>query len=184
MTNETDIARAVAEGRLPSPTTFLNSALYRMRFSGTGAAWRPSIREFCYRPPDVWLSPKMCARVAGVPVIAEHPNKATLDGKEFFDRVVGVCVFGFVERDELWSIARIIDKRARQIIDAGEFDTSPCVVFEPGVNITLRFDNADSMLIENEPALIDHLALVSRGVWNCSKDGADVGVEISKEVAT
>ena len=40
----------------------------------------------------------------------------------------------------------------------------------------------DELLIEEEPILLDHLALVTKGVWNRAKDGADVGVEISSEM--
>jgi Uncharacterized protein conserved in bacteria (DUF2213) len=178
---ELDVARAIADGRLSSPTEFHNSKFYKVRISGTGVAWRPSVREFCYRPPRVWLTDEMCRRVAGLPVIAEHPAKKILDGDNFYSRIVGICTFGFVESDALFGIVRVIDKRAAEILDGGAFDTSPGVTFAPRQNITLQLDG-DTLLIEDDPALLDHLALVdtsegNRGVW--TRD-ADPGVEITE----
>jgi hypothetical protein len=178
--NELDIARAIAAGTLPSPTEYQNSKFYRVRVSGTGVAWRPSIREFVYRPPRVWLAPEMCQRVAGLAVVAEHPDKKILDGNSFYASIVGICVLGFVEGDELMGVVRVIDERASAILDGGAFDTSPSVSFAPDQNTMLQLDG-DTLLIEENPKLLDHLALVdtstgNRGVW--TKPGAEPGVEI------
>ena len=62
-----------------------------------------------------------------------------------------------------------------------EIDTSPCVLFDPSQNTILKIGD-DDLLIEEEPVLLDHLALVTKGVWNRDKNGADVGVEITKEL--
>jgi hypothetical protein len=187
MTNETEIARAVSEGRLPSPTTFCNSAYYRIRFTGCGCAWRPALQEFVYRPESIWLTDEMAVRIVGVPVVSEHPDEGSLNGKEFFDRVVGVVVLGFVESGQLMAVVRVIDRRAREILDACDFDTSPCVIFDPEANIEMAIGD-DKLLIEGNPVLLDHLALVStdqgnRGVWNRDLKGTDLGVQIEKETA-
>jgi hypothetical protein len=179
---ELEVAKSIAAGELPSPFEFQNSKFYRVRVSGTGVAWRNRNREFVYRPPSVWLSPEMCQRVAGLPLVAEHPNKNILDGKSFYDSIVGVLIHGFAENDELYGIARIIDQRACAILDGGNFDTSPSVILD-SQGIVLQIDD-DPLLIEGTPLLLDHLALVNtvqgnKGVWNRSSDGADVGVEIS-----
>jgi hypothetical protein len=179
---ELDVARAMADGRLPSPTEFHNSKFYRVRISGTGVAWRPSVGEFVYRPPSVWLTDEFCERVRGLPVIAEHPDKKILDGDNFYSRIVGICTFGFVEGDELWGIVRVFAERAAEILNGGAFDSSPAVNFAPGQNIKLQLDG-DTLLIEDDPALLDHVALVdtsegNRGVW--TRD-ADPGVEITEE---
>ena len=118
MTTELDIARAIASGELPSPTKFMNSRFYKMRVSGTGVAWRNAHREFCFRPPAVWLCDKMIERVPGCPVIAEHPPfRATLDGPAFHERVLGICVLGFVDGTDLMSIVRVFDERVAEILD-------------------------------------------------------------------
>jgi hypothetical protein len=184
-TTELDIARAVAAGELPSPSEFHNSTYYKVRVSGVGVAWREKHQEFCYRPPSVWLSDEMCQRVCGLPLIAEHPLSATLDGPAFYQRIVGICLFGFVEGDELMAIARVIDDQAAAIIEAGNWDTSPSVAFEPEQNVLLKVGD-DKLLVEDNPVLLDHLALVNtehgrKGVWNRAKDGANLGVELSEE---
>ena len=180
-TTELDIARAIAAGELPSPTEFQNSQFYKMRVSGTGVAWRNAHREFCFRPPAVWLSDRMIERVRGLPVIAEHPPfRATLDGPAFHERVLGICVLGFVEGSDLMAVVRVIDKQVAAILDECSVDTSPCVQFDPSQNTILKVGD-DDLLVEGEPILLDHLALVTKGVWNRAKDGADVGVEITAE---
>jgi len=181
VTNELDIARAVASGELPSPSSFGNSKYFRLRISGSGVSYRSKYQEFVYRPANVWTSPEMVQRVAGLPVIAEHPEKGTLDGRSFFELVVGICVLGFVEGDELWAVCRIIDDRAATILTSGFFDTSPSVTFGPDQNVVIQVDEAP-FLLEREPQFLDHIALLdtsegNRGVWNRT---GDLGLEISE----
>ena len=78
MATEFDVARAVAEGVLPSPTRLQNSDYVALRISGTGAAYRPSKQEYAYRDSDIWTSPEMQRRVLGLPVIIEHPVRNIL----------------------------------------------------------------------------------------------------------
>jgi hypothetical protein len=182
---ELDVARGIASGDLPSPTEHHGSHYYKVRVSGTGVAWREKHKEFCFRPPDVWLSDEMCQRVCGLPLIAEHPLSAKLDGPAFYQRIVGILVLGFVEGSDLMGIARVIDEQASAIIESGSWDTSPGVAFELGQNIKLKAGD-DTVLIEENPAQLDHLALINtedgrKGVWNRANDGADLGVELSTE---
>ena len=164
MLTERDIAVALAAGELPSPTDFLNSRYYRMRFSGTGVAWRSKNQEFCFRPPTIWLSQKMIERVAGVPLIAEHPPfRATLDGPAFHDRILGICILGFVEGLDLMAVVRVLDEQVMTILDEIAVDTSPCVQFDPSQNRVLKISD-DELLVEDEPILLDHLALVPKEV--------------------
>ena len=44
--NELDAARAVRDGELPSPHRFENMALFAMRITGTGAAYRRGDNNF------------------------------------------------------------------------------------------------------------------------------------------
>jgi hypothetical protein len=170
------VAEAMARGVLPSPTVFEGSTFYAMRFSGTGCAWRGT--EYCYRPPEIWLSDAMASRIRGVPLLFLHPPGGVLDSDEFAKRVIGVVIYGFIRGEELWCIARVIDAAAAAILDGGEFDTSPAVVFALGENSVIVVDG-ERMLIESEPRLIDSLAICPQGVW--SKGAAPSGVEISLE---
>jgi hypothetical protein len=54
----------------------------------------------------------MVQRVAGLFLVSQHPPEGTLTGRAFYQTVVGACVLGFPEGDELWAVARIIDEGA------------------------------------------------------------------------
>jgi len=180
MITERDIVLALARGDLPSPTEFYGSKFYRVRVSGTGAAWRSNQREFCYRDPRIFLSDRMCHRVCGLPLIVAHPKEKMLNGDSLAASIVGVLLYGYVQDDSLWGIARIIDERTCELLDAGEFDTSPSVLFDPADNVTVPVNSGDKLLIEGEPALLDHVAIVPKGVWT---RGGEAGVEISERKA-
>ena len=79
VTTETDIARAIAAGTLPSPQRVGGFALAAIRISGTGGALRPARNELTFRDPAIWLTSEMLARCNGLPVILEHPPSGTLD---------------------------------------------------------------------------------------------------------
>ena len=179
--NELDIARALADGTLPSPQQFGASWYWAIRVSGVGCAYRESMNEFCWREPAVWLSQEMCIRAASLPVLIDHPEKGTLNSPEFAARCVGLTVLGFVKGDELCAIARILDSGANEILLAGAYeDTSPAVTFMPGAGARIDIDGK-SLLIEPDPMLFDHIALCARGVWR--RDGAP-GVETTLEIET
>ena len=187
---ELDVARAVASGELPSPTEYGNSKYFRLRISGTGVAWRSKHREFCFRPRSIWTSPEMIERVgAGLLVIFEHPPGGTLDGRNFYERICGVCVHGFVVEGadgsaELWAVARVVDEVAAGIIASGDFDTSSACTFDASDNTVVQLDDGP-LLLEGNPRFLDHVALIfapGRGVW--SKGGEDLGVDISSENET
>ncbi len=174
------IAKLIAAGILPSPSIFHNSVLFKIRVSGTGVSFRPKHNEFVYRDPAIWLSPEICQRVRGVPLVENHPTKNVLDGETFYSSIVGLLIHGFAENDELKAIARIFEKRAAAILEAGSYDTSPAVIDPQGIIVKV---GNEQLLIEGEPAVIDHVALIdtsdgNQGVWN--KTGADLGVEISE----
>ncbi len=75
MINELQVAERIADGTLPSPQQFGASWYWAIRISGTGAAWRESEDEFCWRSRKIWLTPEMCARAAPLPVLVDHPEK-------------------------------------------------------------------------------------------------------------
>ena len=174
MINELQVAERIADGTLPSPQQLGASWYWAIRISGVGAAWRESENEFCWREPAVWLTPEMCARAASLPVLVDHPEKGTLNSREFAMRAVGTTVLGYVRGDELWAIARILDAGANEILLAGAYeDTSPAVIFAPGTGARIEIDGKP-LLLEPEPMLFDHVALCSKGTW--TRDGPP-GVE-------
>jgi hypothetical protein len=167
--NELVIAQRIADGTLPSPQQFGASCYWAIRISGVGAAWRESENEFCWRDPAGWLTPAMCARATGLPVLVDHPERGVLNSPEFAARCVGVTVYGYVRNDELWAIARILDSGANEILQAGAYeDTSPAVTFAPGTGARIDVGRA-ALLLEPPPMLLDHIALAAKGVW--TRDG-------------
>jgi colicin import membrane protein len=122
---ELDTALAVASGDLPSPTRLRNSDFVALRISGTGCAYRSSLKEFVYRDKAVWLTDEMRRRCLGLPVIVEHPPSGEMTSKYFGDSAVGVVVATYVRDEELWGVARIVDAAAARMIGEGVFDTSP-----------------------------------------------------------
>jgi colicin import membrane protein len=176
MINELQVAERIADGTLPSPQQFGASWYWAIRISGTGtgAAWRESENEFCWREPEIWLSAEMCSRAAALPVLIDHPASGMLDSPEFAARCVGMTTYGYVRVDELWAIARVLDAGANEILAAGAYeDTSPAVTFAPGTGERIEIDGK-ALLIEPEPMLLDHICLTAKGVW--TRDGPP-GVE-------
>lgn len=133
MISELAIVEGIAAGVLPSPQAWQNSTYVKIRLSGTGVAYRPSIGEYVYRSPDIWLSPAMARRCLGLPIVIEHPPSSLLTSRYFGDRIVGMVVHSFVDEDEqaLWGIGRVLDDNAASMIEAGLFCTSPAVSLPP-----------------------------------------------------
>ena len=84
-----------------------------------------------------------------------------------------MIVTSFVQDAELWGTARIIDAYACELIALGVFDTSPAILLPPGEPAFAKLPDDQRMLVEGEPAFIDHVALVytgggNKGVWTRS----------------
>jgi hypothetical protein len=181
--SELAVAKMIAEGTMPSPSFHCGNAFFSLRLSGVGVAFRPSRNEFVYRPPEIWLSDEMLDRVRGLPVIVQHPPDQQLNGDELAKRVIGTIIHSYIEGDNLMGIARVIDSDAADMIARHGADTSPAVVFQNGGdNITLDVGDGDVMLVEAEPSLVDHIAVLpgpeGRGVWGEGR-GEDAGVELT-----
>ena len=86
MINELQLVEGIAEGVLASPQEWQNSTYVKLRLSGTGVAYRPSINEYVYRSPDIWLSPTMVRRVLGLPIVIEHPPGSLMTSRYYGDR--------------------------------------------------------------------------------------------------
>jgi 8-oxo-dGTP pyrophosphatase MutT (NUDIX family) len=177
---ETDVAKLMMEGLIPSPQMYANIMLLAIRITGTGLAYRSSIGENVWRDPSLYLNDEFLQRCNGLMVIMDHPETQVLTSKEFKDRAVGSIMLPYIKGDEVWGIAKIYDQDAVNEICEGEISTSPSVVFDNTAgNTTLTTENGDPLLIEGVPFLLDHIAIVtkargSKGVWDKGGDPAGV----------
>jgi hypothetical protein len=169
--NELDVAKAIRDGTAPSPSRCGKAFLFDIRISGAGIAARPALGETAYRPPEVWTSPEMQQRAAGLPVIFGHPKGKTLDGQEYAARVVGAVVLPYVRDSELRGIARVFDEDAAAAMASGDFSTSPSAAYANGENTKIAGKDG-TLLVEGDPSLLDHVAVVPNrhgvggGVWD------------------
>lgn len=173
--NELGVAQAMMAGDLSSPQFYENIALFDMRITGTGVAWRKKMGEFAYRDPALYLNEEFLARCNGLPVIMEHPQGNILNTKEFQDRTVGTILMPYIKGEEVWGIAKIYDMAAAEMLTRDQLSTSPAVVWrDPDVNNRVELEDGSKLLIEGKPSLLDHLAICEHGVWD--KGGEPTGV--------
>jgi 8-oxo-dGTP pyrophosphatase MutT (NUDIX family) len=185
--NELGIARMMAAGELTSPQRYMNVWLWAMRITGTGASHRSAVKdkktgkiireaEYVWRKPENYLNDEFLARCNGLTVIWIHPPKATLNSKEFSDRVIGSIFLPYIKGDEVWGISKIYDDDANAAMLKDQLSTSPTVVLgdpnDPGM--ILRTEDGDKINVEGAAKLHDHLAIVPAGVWD--KGGEPAGV--------
>lgn len=183
--DELGVARAIAAGRLTSPQRYENVSLFALRITGTGTSYRKKHDEFVYRRPENYLTDEFLARCSGLPVIMQHPKGATLNSKEFVDRVVGTIMLPYVLGDEVWGIAKIYDDAAVKMMEERKLSTSPAVVFRnPSVNSKLETENGQKLLIEGKPSLLDHLAICEHGVWDKGEGPTGVNSVDTREDST
>lgn len=179
---EMDVAKLIRDGLLPSPQVFANSMLFALRVTGTGQAYRTKLDEFVHRDESICLTPEYLERCY-VPVVWLHPKSNKLDTQSYAESNIGLTILPYIQGTDVWSIARIIDMAAAMEMakPGAEWSTSPGVVFsERSGNATFSLDGGSSILIEGNPALIDHLAICERGVWD--KDGPIEGVQIDQPI--
>lgn len=181
--NDLDLARAMRDGGVISPQRIGNMTLFAMRVTGVGVAYRASIKEYVWRDPQIYMRDDFCERCQGLPVILDHPNMNLMNTEEYVNRVVGAVFLPYldVEKQEVWAIVRIHDLEAAQAISRGEFSTSPAVYFRPGMSAgdIQPIGDGNAILIENDPFILDHLAITttSPGVWDKGQgiEGIKVG---------
>jgi 8-oxo-dGTP pyrophosphatase MutT (NUDIX family) len=177
---EYNVAELIKNNILPSPQMYANIMLLAIRITGTGLAYRGSIKEYVWRDSSLYLNDEFLKRCNGLMVIMDHPETAVLNGEEFKNRAVGSIMLPYIKGDEVWGIAKIYDQDAIDEICEGEISTSPSVVFDNTAgNTTLTTENGEPLLIEGVPFLLDHIAIVtkargSKGVWD--KGGKPAGV--------
>lgn len=183
--NELDVARAMSLGQLASPQRYENVWLFAIRITGTGASYRVGRKEFVWRDPSIYLNDDFLARCNGLEVIWEHPEGSLLNDEEFHDRKIGSVFLPYLrpdKPDEVWAIAKIYDDDAVREMSDAQLSTSPAVNFaNPLVNDRIMLEDGKQMLIEGEPSLLDHIAVVRAGVWD--KGGDPTGVESANALA-
>lgn len=182
--NELDLARAMAAGRLTSPQRYANVTLWNIRLTGTGLAYRSHLKERVWRDPSIYMNEDFLARCNGLLVIMEHPQeRATVDSKEFKDRVIGTVFLPYLKEaeQEVWAIAKVYDDTANEMMDRWQLSTSPAVVLGPAENNEkVMLSGGNHLLIEGEPTLLDHVAVCPLGTWDV--EGEPIGVRADSAV--
>lgn len=175
--NELDIARMMSYGSLQSPQKYENLTLFDIRITGTGAAYRPQLKEFTYRDPDIYLNDYFLARCNGLPVIWIHPPNI-LNSEEYIKRNIGTVFLPYIKDNEVWAIAKIFDDEAIKLMVQSQMSTSPGIKLAAGSGEKLELgDGKDHLLVEGRPSLVDHIAIVENGVWDKMNDPTGVRLD-------
>lgn len=182
---EMDIAKAIRDGKMSSPQKVGNMWLFDIRVTGTGTSYREALDEYVYRPEELYLNDEFLERCQGLPVIFEHPESSMLNSEEWKERAVGTAILPYIPRaaddrhdpSEVWTIARIYDEDAAELMQTTHISTSPAVGLNAaGDSRTVKMDDGSTLLIEGKPHILDHLAICSIGVWD--KGGEARGVSL------
>ena len=181
---ELELAQRIRDGTTPSPVKFSNMWLVNLRITGTGLAYRTGIKEHVWRDPKIYLNDEFLQRCNGLPVIANHPDRATLTEDDFIERIVGSVMLPYIRGDEIWAVCRVYIRDIVDQIVTEKVSTSPSVVFNNASGSVEVQEGDTNFLIEGVPFLIDHIALVtedrgSLGVWD--KDKIPAGIEVSNK---
>jgi 8-oxo-dGTP pyrophosphatase MutT (NUDIX family) len=178
--NELGLARAMAAGRLVSPQRYMNVWLFNLRITGTGMSYRKGRDEKVWRDPATYLNEEFLARCNGLQVIWVHPDKATLDSKEFNERTIGSVFLPYIRGEDVWAIAKVYDDEAAEDMILNQLSTSPTVVLSGEDDLRFKSEDGSALLIEGEPRLLDHVAICPAGVWDkIHAGGTPVGVDRS-----
>jgi len=173
--DELQIAKAIVRGDLTSPQYYFNIAMFAVRITGTGVAYRMGLDEYVYRRPEIFLTDDFVERCVGLTIVWEHPETNSLTSDEYADRVVGTIILPYISNGEVWGIAKIYDDTAKTIMENEQVSTSPTVVFKNNKNNkTIKLENGDKVLVEGKPDLLDHLAICEQGVWDKARNPSGV----------
>lgn len=174
--NELDLARAMQANVLPSPQKYATLTLFKIRMTGTGIAYRSADKQYVYKAPEHYLNEDFLERCRGLPVIWEHTDKKTLETTEYKEKNIGSVMTAFIEGNEVWCIARIMDDVAADLMGSDQLSTSPSVIVRDADNSTIALESGETVLLEGKPKLLDHLAICELGVWD--KGGDPRGVRL------
>ena len=180
---ELDIAKKIRDGVLKSPQKVGGMWLFDLRVTGTGTSYRAGLGEYVYRPTEHYLSEEFLERCQGLPVIFEHPDKSLLNTEEWRSRGIGTSVLPYIptqndethDTSEVWTIARIYDEDAAELMQTTHISTSPAIRLSPeSGSRNVALEGGEKLLIEGKPDLLDHLAIAELGVWD--KGGKPRGI--------
>lgn len=173
--DELDVAKGIADGVFQSPQFFVNMWLWDIRITGTGLSYRSALEEHVWRDKSFYLNERFLERCQGLPVLWVHPKTRVITNREFDNRVIGTIMYPYIKDDEVWGIARIYDKAAAEEMMRDPISTSPGVSWDdPLANSLKELKSGEKLLIEDDPTLLDHIAIVPNGVWD--KGGPPTGV--------
>jgi hypothetical protein len=167
--DERDVAKAIIAGELTSPQYYTKHLmLIALRITGTGVSYRSQHKEYVWRDPALYMNDAFLERCQGLEIIFRHPKKTMLNTDEYKDRTVGSIFIPYLksEDEEVWGIAKIRDMDAAALLEHEEMSTSPGVLC---VGPKIEADDGRVMLLEDEPTLLDHLAILApgeAGVWD------------------
>jgi hypothetical protein len=125
-----------------------------------------------------------------LPVIFEHPKRSGLNAEEFQDRSIGTAILPYIsdasgfalaegaEPSEVWTIAKIFDSDAAELMQTTHRSTSPGVMPPKGSEAT-ELKNGTKVLFEGLPLVLDHLAVCESGVWD--KNGPPSGIRLDRK---
>lgn len=175
--NELEVGKAIASGELSSPQFYTNMWLFAIRITGTGLSYRGAIKEHVWRDKSIYLNDDFLERCQGLAVIWVHPDGLTLNAKEFADRIIGTVMYPYIKDEEVWGIAKIYDDQAAREMRETQISTSPGVSWDDPIisNTSKKLMDGSQLLIEGDPSLLDHIAVVKAGVWD--KGGPAIGVQ-------
>ncbi len=175
--NELDVGKAIAAGELSSPQFYMNMWLFAIRITGTGLSYRGAIKEHVWRDKSIYLNDNFLERCQGLAVIWVHPKGLMLTAKEFADRIIGTVMYPYIQDEEVWGIAKIYDEDAAREMRETQISTSPGVSWDDPIvsNTSKQLTDGTKLLIEGDPSLLDHIAVVRAGVWD--KGGPPIGVQ-------
>jgi hypothetical protein len=179
--NEYDVALAISKGELASPQKFNNVWLVDMRVTGTGMAERIKDNSFVFRKPEDFTSDEFLARCNGLPVIMGHPQRedgiSLLNAEEFSKKIVGTSFLPYARKNSTWTISKIFDEKAIKDMYNYPMSTSPGIRVDDKTSFKKQIDG-EVVLVEGVPELVDHLAIVSEGVWD--KNGEPSGINLGE----
>ena len=179
--DELGIAELIRDDKLTSPQKYGNVWLFNIRITGTGLAYRSGIEEYVWRDSSIYLNDRFLKRCNGLPVIFEHPESATLNSKEYVERNVGSVFIPYIKGNEVWAVVKIWDENAARIMENNILSTSPAVVLGNDDKYK-TLENGDTLLIEDIPKLLDHIAICKAGVWDKMKAPIGVTSETAKDL--
>jgi 8-oxo-dGTP pyrophosphatase MutT (NUDIX family) len=182
--DELGVARAMATSQLTSPQQYKNLWLFNIRITGTGVAYRSGRDEFVFRDPANYLNDEFLARCNGLSVIMEHPETSLLNTQEYKDRAIGSVFLPFIRGDEVWAVCKIMHEGAAKLMSDEQLSTSPAVLCATTQDTRLSMEDGSKLLLEGKPALLDHIAVCTKGVWDKGGEATGIEVQLDSEELT